>query len=305
MDKLIFFFIDGIGLAPPSEDNRISRLFERETEGRGLLPVEGIHESEKSLLLPLDACLGVEGIPQSATGQTTLFTGVNAPRHLGYHLTAFPNEPLLPLFEEQSIMKKLADRGIPVTSLNMYSREFFEQREGAERNRFPASTLTIKASSVPFRMIEDYRRGKAVFADITNELIRKRGYDIELISPQEAARNTLSVMEEADFLFFEYFMTDHYGHRKNGPALDRCVDVINGYVSALVERMDLSREAILIVSDHGNSEDISTANHTLNPVPGLLIGGSEKNRERFTSCRDLTDISPFMEDYFEGRTPPV
>ncbi|MDC7224122.1 MAG: hypothetical protein PQJ60_10300 [Spirochaetales bacterium] len=298
MDKLILFFIDGIGLAPASEHNRISSLFEKETEGFGLAPLEEALVTKQAVLVPLDARLGVEGIPQSATGQTTLFTGVNASRLLGYHLTAFPNEPLLPLFEKHSIMKNLADRGLRVTSLNMYSKEFFAEREKSEKNRFPASTLTIRASGVPFRMIDDYRRGRAVFADITNELIRTRGYDVDLITPEEAARNGLAVLEETDFLFFEYFLTDHYGHKRNRERLDRCVEDLSRFVTALCEGMDLDREALLIVSDHGNSEDLSTGAHTLNPVPGLLIGGRKEKREEFAACRDLTEIYPFMEGFY-------
>ncbi len=298
MDKLILFFIDGIGLAPPSENNLISSLFQRETDGRGLVPVDDVLHTETSVLRPLDACLGVEGIPQSATGQTTLFTGVNAPRLLGYHLTAFPNEPLLPLFEESSIMKVLADRGVRVTSANMYSREFFEEREKAAKNRYPASTLTIKASKVPFRMIEDYRAGRAVFADITNELIISRGYDLSPIEPELAAERTLAILEDQDFLFFEYFMTDHYGHKRNREGLLRSVDVLGRYVTALTEGLDLVREALLIVSDHGNSEDFTTGSHTRNPVPGLLIGGSEEQRRKFARCGDLMDAYEFMKGYF-------
>ena len=37
--------------------------------------------------------LGIEGLPQSATGQTALFTGINAAQLLGRHLFGFPNQP--------------------------------------------------------------------------------------------------------------------------------------------------------------------------------------------------------------------
>jgi len=294
MDKLILFFIDGIGLAPASPLNRISSLFSAETEGEGLLPAGEPRFRDRSLLVPLDARMGVEGIPQSATGQTCLFTGINAPELLGYHLTAFPNDPLLPHFENSSIMKVLDRRGVRVTSANRYTEAFFSEREGAPKNRFPASTLTIKASGAPFRMDREYEEGRAVFADITNELIRERGYEVDLITPEEGAQRTLTVLGEADFVFFEYFMTDHFGHKRDRENLDRCVENLNRYVTALIGGMDLSQEALLIVSDHGNSEDFSTGGHTLNPVPGLLIGGSEEKRQIFSR----TDIYDFMNVYF-------
>jgi hypothetical protein len=42
-------------------------------------------------LLALDAGLGVSGLPQSATGQATLLTGINVPAALGYHYGPKPN----------------------------------------------------------------------------------------------------------------------------------------------------------------------------------------------------------------------
>lgn len=297
MAKLVLFFIDGIGLAPESDFNPVASLFKDQTDGFGLRPIDGAARFTRSALCALDARLGVEGVPQSATGQTTLFTGVNAPAKLGYHLTAFPNEALLACFTEGSVMKLLAEKGLRVTSANMYSREFFDRREGLERNKFPASTLTIKASGVPFRMGEDYRAGKAVFADITNELIRSRGYDIDVIEPETAADRTLAILEENDFVFFEYFLTDTYGHKGNRRELEKCVRVLNRYVNRLSSGLQ-EDEALLIVSDHGNAEDSATASHTLNPVPGLLIGGSGEARERFLDCRSILDIHPFMLGFF-------
>lgn len=42
------------------------------------------------VIKPTDACLGVAGIPQSATGQTVLFTGKNAAQMAGRHINGFP-----------------------------------------------------------------------------------------------------------------------------------------------------------------------------------------------------------------------
>lgn len=298
MKKLFVLFIDGIGLAPPGENNPLSELFQRETDGFGLKPLEEPAFFSKSVLNPIDATLGLKGEPQSATGQTSIFTGVNASKVLGYHLPAFPNEALVEIILEKSIMKTLRERGVSVTSANMYSQKFFEDRDRSEKNRFPVSTLTIKASQAKFRMLEHYRAGKAVFADITNELIRKRGYDINLISPEEAGERILSIMEDFQFVFFEYFMTDHFGHKRKTAELKNCVSILNGFAGTVVDGLKPENDAVLIISDHGNAEDMSTGGHTRNHVPGLLIGGDSEIRKRFARCGSLTDIYDFMLGYF-------
>ncbi len=298
MEKLFVLFIDGIGLAEKSERNPVCRLFRNETDNFGLQQIDSPHFFSQSVLCPLDATLNIKGEPQSATGQTAIFTGINAAEHLGYHLPAFPNEELVEIILEHSIMKKLKANGISVTSANMYSEKFFEDRKNSKRNRFPVSTLTIEASEADFRMLKEYKQGKAVFADITNELIRQRGYDIELISPEQAGKRIRPILDDYDFVFFEYFMTDFFGHKMNYTEMNNCVDILNGFVSSIVEGLDLEQESVLIVSDHGNGEDLTTGCHTLNPVPGLLLSSNNSVRKRFSQCQSITDIYDFMIDYF-------
>ncbi|RKX91243.1 MAG: phosphoglyceromutase, partial [Spirochaetes bacterium] len=92
MKKLFLFFIDGIGLGDDIHDNPVRTLFASVTGNTSLVRTGAPLIFEGGVVVPADACLGVEGIPQSATGQATIFTGVNASKFLGYHLTAIPNE---------------------------------------------------------------------------------------------------------------------------------------------------------------------------------------------------------------------
>ena len=50
--------------------------------------------TDQAALLGLDARLGVPGLPQSATGQTTILTGHNGPAIIGEHYGPYPNQPL-------------------------------------------------------------------------------------------------------------------------------------------------------------------------------------------------------------------
>ena len=52
---------------------------------------------------------------------------------------------------------------------------------------------------------------------------------------------------------------------------------------------------VLITSDHGNMEDMSTRRHTDAMVPALVIG-VKREREEFTrGMKEITDIAPANE----------
>ena len=307
MKKLVLFFIDGLGLGPDNPDcNPLRSLFTRLMSGRKLVNTEGPLFFPNGVLIPTDPILGVPGIPQSATGQTSLFTGVNAQKHIGLHLPAFPNNELKTLIQKHSLMKMLRQGGIKSTSANLYSQEFFIKRKHPRRNLFPVSTLTIKASGSRFRFRDDYLAGQAVFADITNELIRKRGYKIDLIKPEQAGRNMLNILTDHQFVFFEYFMTDLYGHSQNRTELKKCKDILDRFTQTMWDGIDKKSTGILVVSDHGNAEDMwdiqlgqpMTA-HTTNKVPFILI-----NNDTTLPIKELSDIAPFILRKLELPIPP-
>ena len=87
--RIVFLFIDGVGLHAPAPDNPVNpevcptlcRLIAQHA-------------------VPIDACLSMPGLPQSATGQATMFTGVNAPVFMGRHCEGFPGPSLRKKIEE-------------------------------------------------------------------------------------------------------------------------------------------------------------------------------------------------------------
>jgi bisphosphoglycerate-independent phosphoglycerate mutase (AlkP superfamily) len=64
--------------------------------------------------------------------------------------------------------------------------------------------------------------------------------------------------------------------------------VLGGLIACWHDRSDL----ILLTSDHGNMEDMDVRGHTLNPVPGLLIGPAELRARLAPQMSDLTDVAP-------------
>jgi len=60
-------------------------------------------------------------------------------------------------------------------------------------------------------------------------------------------------------------------------------------IRAVLDGIDLRRTSVILTSDHGNIEDLSTRNHTLNQVP-TIVWGAEKEviAKRVKSLADIT-----------------
>jgi bisphosphoglycerate-independent phosphoglycerate mutase (AlkP superfamily) len=56
---------------------------------------------------------------------------------------------------------------------------------------------------------------------------------------------------------------------------------------------------ILITSDHGNLEDLSTRRHTAHPVPAVLLGSLELRRAFSANLHDLTGVAPAIQRLLE------
>ena len=299
--KLIFFFIDGLGLGEDSGLNP-ARFFLKGITGVPFVKSSVPSEFPGGILYSADASGAVPGLPQSATGQAMLMCGVNAPALLGYHLTALPNEILVNLVRERNIMKLLKNNGVRVTSSNLYSPEYFTRREALQekrgRNTFPVSALSIRSSGTDFRYFEDYEEGKALFADLSNRALRERGYDIPLIEPEAAADLMVNILKEADFVFHEYFITDTYAHKKRRADLERALAELDRFLLSLREKTDPEETAILVVSDHGNCEEANHGEHTRNPVPVLLLSENETARNAFRGITRLEEVQDGILAFF-------
>jgi bisphosphoglycerate-independent phosphoglycerate mutase (AlkP superfamily) len=57
-----------------------------------------------------------------------------------------------------------------------------------------------------------------------------------------------------------------------------------------LQKIDLETTTFILTSDHGNIEDLSVRNHTLNDVPTIIWG--RKKEEIAEKINDLADITP-------------
>lgn len=284
--SLLLIFVDGLGMGTRGPHNPLDLL------GPAAAPLAHFQDEETSLphegvLVRTDARLGVEGRPQSASGQTTILTGINAPAILGYHKQGFPNEEMREIIREHSIFLQLKRAGVgPNVFANTYTERFFSTRP----RWVSATTVAVEAAGIPFRRVEDLREGRAVYHDFTNRLLVEAGEDVPLRTPEEAAGVLAEVSSEHRFTLYEHFLTDRMGHEQNFEGALTVLSNLARFVRAVLEMVDLGRRTVLLTSDHGNVEDLSVRNHTLNPVPTLCWGPGRRlvaNR-----VRTLADITP-------------
>lgn len=307
---LVMFFVDGFGLGSEEANPIVAAhtpVIDRLLGGH-LLWGERVLSHEQTVLRPLAASLGVPGVPQSATGQTTLWTGVNAPKVLGYHLNAYPNETLAKIIAEKSIFKQLAERGQKVTFANAFTsvidQPFFFN--AINKKRYSASTLSALAGGVRLRRTHDLLEGKAVFQDMVNEILRERGEDVPLFTPFEAGQNLARVCLEHDFTLYEYFQTDKKGHKQLWPECVEIVERIDSFLGgffSLVNQEEFVKDeevALILTSDHGNIEDFRVKGHTHNPVPALCWSNRPLKWPEWNSIEEVTP--GIVELFIKGET---
>lgn len=267
---MVMIFLDGFGLGG-KDDNPIvaaNTPFLDGLLGGHLLWGKRYITHNNTVLRPLDASLGVAGTPQSATGQTTLWTGINAAKVIGHHLHAYPNQPLAEIIAEKSIFKQLADVGKTVMFANTFSKAYDLAVSNGKR-KHTASTLSALAGGVRLRRVPDLMAGLAVYQDMTNEILVELGEQVPVISSFVAGRNLGNLALSYDFTLYEFFQTDVKGHKQLWDEAIGLVERIDSFIEGFLSVIEKEDVAWILTSDHGNMEDFSVKGHTTNPVPAL------------------------------------
>jgi 2,3-bisphosphoglycerate-independent phosphoglycerate mutase len=295
---VLFFFLDGIGLGMDDPDsNPFARAdlpnLQRLLDGRRLLSNSAPFSGARASLLALDACLGVPGVPQSATGQAALLSGTNIPAAIGYHYGPKPNPSVAEFLRDGTLFSHLLRKGRRVASLNAYPPPYFEAINSGRRN-YSAIPLALSSAGVALKTAEDLYAGRALSADLTGHGWRTRlGHpNSPVLKPRQAGQLLAKLTTENDLSFFEYWLSDYAGHGQNMVQACELLETFDAVMGGLLEAWDDSGGLIVITSDHGNLEDLSTRRHTLNPAPGLLVGAPELRQVFTEGLKDLTGVTP-------------
>lgn len=298
--KVIFVFLDGVGMGEANENNPfcsaympfLNDLFGGPLTNRSTVLDMGI------LVKGIDACLDVAGIPQSATGQTALFTGVNAARELGYHLPAYPDKKLTEIIYRHSLFKKAREAGLNPLFGNAYDIDRYRENIRSGKLSHSVTTLSVMGADLPFCTMDDLRAGTAVYWDIVNHFLLEYQPDIEIITGATAGKRIASRTEFHDLVAFECFLPDLIGHRRDMGKASFFLSLLDEFLKGIIQNMD-QETTLVVTSDHGNMEDLSTGMHTRNPVPLLAVGNEVL---AFAAAESIVDIPTLIMDVLGTRT---
>ncbi len=284
-NSVVLFFVDGLGIGERADTNPLSHIDFIEPLAHFTGDIDNTFLD--GIVVATDACLGVEVRPQSASGQTTIYTGVNAPQFLGHHKQGFPNEKLRTLIKEHSIFIQLKNRNIePNIFANVYTPKFFE-----EKPRWKSTTTcSVEAADMRFCKLPDLLGRKAIFHDFTNEYLIEKGFDVPEFTPKDCGEILADLSCRYCFTLYEHFITDKIGHAQDFDWAKRHLPKLAEFIRETLKRIDLDKTTFILTSDHGNIEDLSIRQHTLNKVPTIIWG--RKKHEAAKRIKDLTDFTP-------------
>jgi 2,3-bisphosphoglycerate-independent phosphoglycerate mutase len=295
--RVLFIFLDGIGLGENNpETNPFARVkmpnLNKLLDGRSLLKDAAPFHGEHATLLAVDPAVGVSGLPQSATGQAILLTGINIPAELGYHYGPKPNPEVAAYLKEATLFSRFAKEGKKAALLNAYPPRYFHGIDSGKR-LYSSIPLAVVNAGLPLFKHDDLFAGRALSADFTGEGWRTMlGFlDAPVMDAHHAGQKLASLAQEYDFSLFEYWASDYAGHKQEMDNAVRLMETFDSVMGGLVEAWD-DDGLILVTSDHGNMDDLSTRKHTDADVPALVIGNKAARDEFTRDMKDLTDIAP-------------
>lgn len=295
--NVLFIFLDGIGLG---ENNQGINPFANAKmpnlnallDGQSLFKESAPFHGEHASLIAIDPNVGVAGLPQSATGQAVLLTGINIPAELGYHYGPKPNPEVAAYLNDGTLFSRFTKAGKKSALLNAYPPRYFDGIDSGKR-LYSSIPLAVTNAGLPLFREDALYAGTALSADFTGAGWRTMlGFpDSPVMDAPQAGRKLATLAKEYDFSLFEYWASDYAGHKQQMETAVGLMETFDGVLGGLLE--ELGDELLVVVtSDHGNMEDLSTRRHTVANVPALVIGNKITRAEFTRDMKDLTHIAP-------------
>jgi hypothetical protein len=291
LSGVLVVFLDGVGIGPA--DASLNPFFAASLPTLsnalgGRLPTldEPRVDGPFGRAFPIDACLGVPGTPQSGTGQVALLTGQNAPELFGRHFGPWPPVSLRPLLGEENFLSRGRARGSTVRFANAYPDGYPGARSS---RRVAAVPLAAHAAGVLVRNQTALAAGEAVASEIVNDAwIRHFSADLPRVSATQAGANLARVSRGGDVTLFAHYDTDAAGHSGEMPQAIEALERVDAFLAGVLTEVERETR-VLVVSDHGNIEDVR-GGHTRNPALGIALGPTAARLpvpERLTDLAEL------------------
>ena len=292
MKSVILIFLDGVGIGKANEtENPFFREefnFTRKLFGSvPHLKNRFLKNDDGVCVFPADATFNAPGLPQSGTGQTAILCGIDAVKIAGKHFGPFPHSSLNEVLKEKNIYTELRKLGLSSIFANAYPPKFFDYLNKGHA-RVAATTKAAQFGNIALNTIENLNRGDGLSHEIDNSRwIEKLRLPVKKITAETAANNLLSLATKFNFVFYEYFYTDHWGHGRNLDFYSHGIKVLNQFLLHLIKNLKAG-QTLIICSDHGNFEDLSVKTHTRNPV--FMLSAGENSDIVSNKIKTIADI---------------
>ena len=295
---IVFIFWDGVGLGTRAYNPFLAAdmpFLDDLLDGQRPLSVSPSAMTDQAAAFGVDACLGIDGRPQSATGQAALISGRNAPEMLGQHFGPKPNASIRALLDRENVFAELVKAGLGVASANAYPPPYFEGINSGRR-LLSAIPYALRKADLSLGTVDTYKLGQAISGTITGSDWQKHlgMLDVPVHTPENAGAIVGRRSQEVNFLFYEHWVTDVLGHRRQFAEAVVHFEMLDCFLRGLTRSVDLARTLILVGSDHGNVEDCSHGRHTLHPALGLAWG--KGFAQVAGKVEDLTSYRALIED---------
>lgn len=293
---ILVLFLDGIGLGENDPEKNPFAIAEMPTihsltNDKRWLAETGKQESERAIFIPTDPRLGVAGRPQSGTGQGAILTGLNIPQMIGRHYGPKPEAQTREIIREHSYFKRVIERGKTANLLTAYPHGLLHDFERGKTLRSSIQQAAFE-SGQPHFSVDDVINKRALTAEWTTNAWQHylKIDDVPDYSAREAGQLMARLSRNYDFAFHSHWFTDRVGHR--GP-FQQGVDLLEMFdqvMTGILDEWDDDEGLIVVISDHGNMEDLSIRKHTENDIPTLIIGN--RKEEFADGYSALTDLVP-------------
>ncbi len=290
---LVFIFVDGVGLGKKNGQNPFAwneyKAFVAMTGGQSFTAEAEDYHKGNHYFTSIDACLGVDGLPQSGTGQVTLFTGINSAKMLGRHFGPYPHSSIRGLLGEESLFLKMGSRMGKCYFMNAFPKRFIDYV--TVTNRWSSTTYMTTKAGFKLNSVQEVLDERAITAELTQDAWRTRlSLDVPLISEMDAADRVIRASQIHDLVLVEYYLTDKAGHSRDGGLAHKILTRFDRFLQHLIDRQVENGYTLLLTSDHGNLEDLSIKTHTRNRVPFFVLGEGAPAFHPATSIQDVTPL---------------
>jgi hypothetical protein len=179
--------------------------------------------------------------------------------------------------------------------LNAYPPRYFEGVDSGRR-LYSAIPLAVTSAGISLFTKDDLFAGRALSADFTGAGWKGMlGFpDMTVLQAREAGMKLAELAGRYDFSLFEYWASDYAGHKQDMKWAVEQFELFDDVLGGLLDNWNDDEGLILITSDHGNMEDLSTRRHTNAKVPAVLFGSPGSRADFSSGLTDLTGIYPHI-----------